>query len=229
MKSKRCLHIPTGVLIISFFVSFLFSSCEFLNSLKSDIEKDVEQAKTEAYFRLYGLFDDTEIAGNIDGWDCAQINLIGTKGYFIGKDSYGTDLIKGNYFYMEKPSSGEFYKEEDNFGSYTDDYQLPDDFDEGEIWLNVKYINNDGKWELFTRDSRDGSFYMANLDIPRGDDTFENAVKKTKEDYDRRKADAHDYATHKFHYALEYYAEENKNGIYEITEETFNTIKNYTK
>ena len=26
-----------------------------------------------------------------------------------------------------------------------------------------------------------------------------------------------------------YYAEENKNGIYEITEETFNTIKNYTK
>ena len=55
-----------------------------------------------------------------------------------------------------------------------------------------------------------------------GDDTFENAVKKTKEDYDRRKADAHDYATHKFHYSLEYYAKENQYKPYdEITKNWF--------
>ena len=134
------------------------SSCQFLQGLKTDIQEDIAQAKTEAYFRLYGLFEDKAVYGTIGNWNCTEIQLLGTKGYFLGLDSSGNMLVKGSFFYMEKPSSGDFYASPDNNGTYTDDYQSPDDFDEGELWLNVVYVNSNGKWVLYTEESRDGSF-----------------------------------------------------------------------
>ncbi len=222
IKPEKAFNKIFIITLIIFVILVVFSSCELFQGLKTDIQEDIAQAKTEAYFRLYGLFEDTAIYGTIGNWNCSEIQLLGTKGYFLGLDSSGNMLVKGNYFYMEKPSSGVFYAAPDNDGTYTDDYQSPDDFDEGELWLNVVYVNSNGKWVLYTEDSRDGSFYMAKVDIPRGKDTFEEAVQKSKDDYDRRKADAHDYATHMLHYALEYYSSENKYKAYEdITKNWF--------
>ena len=201
-----------------------FSSCgDVVNDVKDDIEADIEQAQTETYFRLYGLFENQVLLGTIGNWNCEKIELLGTKGYFKGLDADEKNVIKGSYFYMEKPSSGEYYKEPDHSGTYTDDYQSPDDFSEGELWLNVKYEYKDG-WKSYTADSTDGSFYVVKIDIPKGEKTIEseNVEKKTKDDYDRRKADAHDYASHMFHYALEFLHRDNKyKGYDEITEDWF--------
>ena len=202
-----------------------FSSCgDVVNDVKDDIEADIEQAQTETYFRLYGLFENQVLLGTIGNWNCEKIELLGTKGYFKGLDADEKNVIKGSYFYMEKPSSGKYYKEPDNSGTYTDDYQSPDDFSEGELWLNVKQEYRNGKWYSYTADSTDGSFYVVKIDIPKGEKTIEseNVTKKTKDDYDRRKADAHDYASHMFHYALEFLHKDNKyKGYDEITKDWF--------
>lgn len=205
-----------------------FSSCgDVVNDVKDDIEADIEQAQTETYFRLYGLFENKVLLGTIGNWNCEKIELLGTKGYFKGLDADEKNVIKGSYFYMEKPSSGEYYKKPDHSGTYTDDYQSPDDFSEGELWLNVQYEWKNGEWEKYTDGGslRDGVFYMVNIDIPKGENEIKSAnthKNLTKDDYDRRKADAHDYASHMFHYALEFLHKDNKyRGYDDITEGWF--------
>ena len=219
---KKIFALISSALICAFFIVPVVSCGDSaLDGVKKDIEEDIFQARTESYFRQYGLFSDREISGKVGNWDCAKIELLGTKGYFVGSDSSGNKLIKGNYFYMEKPSSGQYYKAPDKQGFYADDYQSPDDFSDGELWLNVKYTW-DGGWKYYSEDTTDGSFFLAKVDIPAGETSFSNSQKKTKNDYDKRKADAHDYATHKFHYALEFYAAENKYRAYdEITRDYF--------
>ncbi|MBR1615327.1 MAG: hypothetical protein IJ673_07570 [Treponema sp.] len=218
---KKIFALAPAAFVAAAFITTVFSCGSALDDVKGDIEADIEQARTESYFRLYGLFENVEVSGKVGSWNCAKIELLGTKGYFVGSDSSGNKLIKGNYFYMEKPSSGEYYKAPDKSGSYADDYQSPDDFEAGELWLNVKYTW-DGGWKYYSEDTTDGSFFVAEVDIPAGGTTFKSAQKKTKDDYDKRKADAHDYASHKFHYALEFYTPDNKYCAYdELTKDYF--------
>ena len=57
---KKIFALAPAVFVAAAFITAVSSCGSALDNVKGDIETDIEQARTESYFRLYGLFENSE-------------------------------------------------------------------------------------------------------------------------------------------------------------------------